>query len=155
MEEKVMAEVMEQRQKDIEKRLSGMESAFDRYDYLISVGCFEGMAGNEMTEGEDRLHRDANLMKTCQSRLWVLSEIREGRLFVKVDSDSMIVRGVAVLLASVLEGASPKEVSKVNIWLLEKLKLEELLPDKRKKGLKEMIFRIKEKCENQKQEDKT
>lgn len=150
--EEVTVEVMEERQQLIAERLRSLRNEFDRCDYLISVGCFaenveEGGIQEEHSL-EKELYRDENLIKTCQSKLWVLAQKRNGKLSVKVDSDSMMVRGIAMLLASVWEGATPEEAAKVNIWIIEHMGLGNLLSAKRKSGLRELIDKIQNQYKN-------
>ena len=109
----------------------------DKYEYLIELGkALEPFPEEKKTE--DRL------IKGCQSRVWLDSELREGLLFFTADSDAIITKGIISLLISVYSGRTPEEIAADDFGFVAQIGLKENLSPTRANGLVSMIERIKE-----------
>lgn len=87
---------------------------------------------------------DEYLIKGCQSKVWMNAIRREnGTMEFQVDSDALIVRGLAGLLASIFSDSTPEEILKSDIYFLEKMGLKEHLTPSRSNGLMAMLKQIK------------
>ena len=75
----------------------------DKYEYLIELGHSLPVI-DEQKKQEDRL------IKGCQSRVWLDSEFRDGRLWFTADSDAIITKGIISLLIRVYNGRTPDEI---------------------------------------------
>ena len=126
----------EKKQQVIED-FSMYEEWLDKYEYLIELGKgLEAFPEVEKTE--------QNLIKGCQSRVWLTSEIKGGRLYFKADSDAIITKGIISLLINVYSGSTPEEISVDDFGFLEEIGLKDNLSPTRANGLVSMIETIKE-----------
>lgn len=121
---------------EIIDEFSVFEDWMDKYEYIIEIGKSLPM----IQEGEKR---DANLIKGCQSRVWLSSEFKEGRIFFAADSDAIITKGIISLLVRVYNGRTPEEILSSDFSFVEKIGLKENLSPTRANGLVSMIQQIK------------
>ena len=113
------------------------EEWLDKYEYLIELGkALEPFPEEKKTE--DRL------IKGCQSRVWLDSELRDGRLYFSADSDAIITKGIISLLIGVYSGRTPEEIAADDFGFVEAIGLRENLSPTRANGLVSMIEKIKE-----------
>lgn len=113
----------------------------DKYEYLIDLG-------KNLEAVDDTAKIDSNLIKGCQSRVWLDSKIEDGRIYFNADSDAIITKGIISLLISVYSGRTPAEIAKDDFGFIENIGLKENLSPTRANGLAAMIQRIKELAEN-------
>ncbi|MBR4234166.1 MAG: SufE family protein [Bacteroidales bacterium] len=108
----------------------------DKYEYLIELGkSLETF--DEEKKTEDRL------IKGCQSRVWLDSELRDGRLYFTADSDAIITKGIISLLIGVYSGATPEEIAEDDFAFVGEIGLRENLSPTRAGGLASMIDTLK------------
>ena len=108
----------------------------DKYSYLIDLGAtLETLPESARTED--------NLIKGCQSRVWLDWEVKDGKLYFTADSDAIITKGIISLLISVYSGRSAEEIAGDDFSFLEKLGLKENLSPTRANGLESMVETIK------------
>ena len=113
----------------------------DKYEYLIELG-------KNLETPDESSKIDSNLIKGCQSRVWLDSKVEDGRIYFKADSDAIITKGIISLLISIYSGRTPAEIAKDDFGFIEKIGLKENLSPTRANGLAAMIQRIKELAEN-------
>ena len=108
----------------------------DKYEYLIELGkSLEPF--DEEKKTEDRL------IKGCQSRVWLDSELRDSRLWFTADSDAIITKGIISLLIGVYSGATPEEIANDDFGFVGEIGLRENLSPTRAGGLASMIDTLK------------
>ena len=108
----------------------------DKYEYLIELGRkLEGFPEGSKT--------DENLIKGCQSRVWLESKVEDGKIFFSADSDAVITKGIISLLIEVYSGRSAAEIADDDFAWLEQIGLRENLSPTRANGLVSMIETIK------------
>ena len=130
---------LKEKQEQIIDDFSLYEEWLDKYEYLIELGkALEGFPEEKKTE--DRL------IKGCQSRVWLDSELRGGRLYFSADSDAIITKGIISLLISVYSGRTPSEILADDFSFLDTLGLKENLSPTRANGLLSMISTIRQKA---------
>ena len=108
----------------------------DKYEYLIELG-------KSVSVIEESGKLEENLIKGCQSRVWLEAEYREGLLWFKADSDAIITKGIISLLIKVFSGRTPEEILNADMNFIEEIGLQENLSPTRANGLLSMINRIK------------
>ncbi len=108
----------------------------DKYEYLIELGRSVPIIA-------DSAKQDSNLIKGCQSRVWLDAEYSSGKLFFRADSDAIITKGIISLLIRVYSGRSPEEILDADISFIDKIGLQENLSPTRANGLLSMIKQIK------------
>ncbi len=126
--------------KDIENEIVEEFAIFtdwlDKYEYIIELG----KAVPAINESEKR---DDNLIKGCQSRVWLSCSIEEGRLYFGADSDAIITKGIISLLIRVYNGQTAEDIIASNLEFLGKIGLQENLSPTRANGLVSMIKQIR------------
>ena len=131
-----MATLQEKKQAVIDD-FSMYEEWLDKYEYLIELGK------NLMSYPEDK-KTDDNLIKGCQSRVWLDWKMEDGRLWFTADSDAIITKGIISLLIGVYSGEMPSDIAADDFGFIDAIGLKENLSPTRANGLASMIARIKE-----------
>lgn len=108
----------------------------DKYEYLIELG-------KNLESFPEEYKTEDRLIKGCQSRVWLNSEKRDGRLWFSADSDAIITKGIISLLIGVYSGRTPQEIASDDFAFIEELGLRENLSPTRANGLASMIATIK------------
>ena len=128
---------LEEKKQSIVEDFSLYEEWLDKYEYLIELG--KSLAPfPEEKKTEDRL------IKGCQSRVWLDSELKDGKLYFMADSDAIITRGIISLLVGVYSGRTPGEIAGDDFGFVQEIGLKENLSPTRANGLVSMIERIKQ-----------
>lgn len=109
----------------------------DKYEYLIELG-------KNLEEYPEESKTEDKLIKGCQSRVWLDSKVKDGKIWFKADSDAIITKGIISLLISVYSGRDPKEIAEDDFGFISQIGLKENLSPTRANGLVSMIARIKE-----------
>lgn len=108
----------------------------DKYQYIIDLG--KSLAPmKEEWKTEDRL------IKGCQSRVWLFSQLEDGKIVFNADSDAIITKGVVALLVRVLSGHSAKEIVDAPLEFIDKIGLKQHLSPTRANGLVSMVKQMK------------
>lgn len=124
------------RSDDIIETLAFFDSWDDRYRYIIDLG-------KELPPLDEAARIDANLIRGCQSKVWLDSEVREGRLFFTVDSDAFIVKGLLAIVLAAYNGKTPAEIRAFDIEAyFAAIDLMRHLSPTRGSGLQAMVARI-------------
>ena len=132
---------LEEKKQQVIEDFSLYDEWLDKYEYLIELG--KSLAPfPEGKKTEDRL------IKGCQSRVWLDSELREGRLYFSADSDAIITKGIISLLIDVYSGRTPEEIAADDFGFVADIGLKENLSPTRANGLVSMIETIKNVAEN-------
>ena len=108
----------------------------DKYSYLIELGK-DCPAINEKDKTE------SNLIKGCQSRVWLSCEHRDGRLWFKADSDAVITKGIISLLIRTLDGQTPQDILAADLHFIDEIGLKEHLSPTRSNGLTSMVKQMR------------
>lgn len=108
----------------------------DKYAYIIELGK-ECPIIDEKDKTED------NLIKGCQSRVWLSCEFRDNLLFFRADSDAVITKGIISLLIRAFSGQSPKDIVDADLSFIDQIGLKEHLSPTRSNGLTSMVKQIK------------
>ena len=108
----------------------------DKYQYIIDMGkSLAPLDSNYKTE--DRL------IKGCQSRVWLHTELKNGKIIYHADSDAIITKGLVALMVRVLSDHTPKEIVDTQLTFINKIGLAEHLSPTRANGLVAMVKQMK------------
>jgi cysteine desulfuration protein SufE len=126
--------------KEIEREIVDEFAIFtdwmDKYEYIIELGKgVPAIAENEKTED--------NLIKGCQSRVWLSCRVEDGKLYFAADSDAIITKGIISLLIRVYNGQSPADILANEPGFIGEIGLQENLSPTRANGLVSMIKQIR------------
>ncbi len=127
---------IEQVQQDIINEFSVYEDWMDKYSYLIELG-------NELKDLDPQEKIDQNLIKGCQSRVWLVAEMENGVINFRGESDAVIVKGLVALLLRVVSGRTAKELLENELHFIDDLGLKQHLSPTRSNGLLAMIKQIR------------
>jgi cysteine desulfuration protein SufE len=108
----------------------------DKYEYIIQLG-------KELPLIDAQYKTAENLIRGCQSRVWLHSEFTEGRLFFTADSDAIITKGLISMMIKVLNGQTPKDIIASDIYFIDAIGLANHLSPTRSNGLLSMLKQIK------------
>lgn len=123
-------------QNKIIEEFSIFEDWMDKYNYLIELG-------RDCPIINEKDKTEANLIKGCQSRVWVNAELIDGKMDIKADSDAVITKGIITLLLRIFNNQTPKDVYESEVFFIEKIGLSTHLSPTRSNGLLAMVKQIK------------
>jgi cysteine desulfuration protein SufE len=107
-----------------------------KYEHLIDLGKSLPIIKEEL-KTEDRI------IKGCQSRVWLNSELIAGKMVYTADADAIITKGMVAILVRVLSNQKPEDVVKAKLDFINTIGLKEHLSPTRANGLVSMIDKMK------------
>jgi cysteine desulfuration protein SufE len=124
-------------EEEIREDFALFEDWEERYNYLIDLG-------KELPLIDADKKTEENLIKGCQSRVWVNAKAENGRIIFTADSDAIITKGIISLLIKVLSGQSAEDIIKTELKFIDDIGLKEHLSPTRSNGLLSMIMQMKQ-----------
>ncbi|TAL60654.1 MAG: SufE family protein [Bacteroidetes bacterium] len=121
---------------EIIEEFSLFEDWMGKYEHIIEMG-------KSLPVIAERYKTDERLIKGCQSKVWLHSEMKEGKIFFSADSDAIITKGLIAMVMRVLNEHSPDEILDAKMDFVEKTGLKEHLSPTRANGLVNMIKQMK------------
>ena len=113
-----------------------MDDWMEKYEYMISLG-------KSLPLMDKDFKNDSNLIKGCQSRVWLHAELKNDNIYFHADSDAIITKGIISILIRIYSGQPPKEILDSSFDFINKIGLKEHLSQTRANGLSSMIKQIK------------
>jgi cysteine desulfuration protein SufE len=107
-----------------------------KYEHLIDLG-------KSLPIIKEDLKTDDRIIKGCQSRVWLNSELIDGKMVYTADADAIITKGMVAVLVRVLSNQKPEDVVKADLKFIEVIGLKEHLSPTRANGLVSMINKMK------------
>jgi cysteine desulfuration protein SufE len=127
---------IEEKQQDIISEFDMFDDWMEKYEFIIELGK-ELPLINENFKTEDRL------IEGCQSRVWLNSEINDGKMSFSADSDAIITKGIIGLLIRVMNNEAPKTIVETDLHFIKDIGLQEHLSPTRANGLAGMVKLMK------------
>ena len=127
---------IEEIQQEIIEEFSMYDDWMDKYGYLIELG-------NDLDDLDPKDKNDQNIIKGCQSRVWLVADFTDGKINFRGESDAVIVKGLVALLLRVVTGRTPKELLENNLHFIDDLGLKQHLSPTRSNGLLAMVKQIR------------
>ena len=113
----------------------------DRYRFIIDLG-------KELPNLDEAHKTTVNLVRGCQSQVWLVTERRNGALHFTIDSDALIVRGLIAIVLGAFQDQPPAAIRAFDIeGLFAELDLLRHLSPVRGNGLRAMVGRIRQEAE--------
>ncbi len=119
-------------QQQIIEEFSLYEDWMDKYNYLIDLS-------KDLPLIHDDEKTDQNLIKGCQSNVWLAAEYKDGVIEYRGDSDAIITKGIIALLIRVLSGQKPKDIIDADLYFIDQIGLRQNLSPTRSNGLLSML----------------
>ena len=123
------------RKAEILDEFKGISGWDDKYKKIILKGKTLSL--------DDSLKIEDNKVQGCQSQVWVVCELKDGKLHYSADSDAVIAKGLIAILISLYSGLSPEEIITDNMEIIKLLELDSHLSPSRTNGLYSMIKKMK------------
>lgn len=120
----------------LKEEFSEFEDGFERYVYLVELASLLPPYPEDKRTAE-------HLVRGCQSQVWLHSYSRDGVFYFDADSDTLIIKGILLVLQDLLSGVSLQEVSTLNLDVLDALGLTGVFSDTRQKGLGAAVAMLK------------
>jgi cysteine desulfuration protein SufE len=127
---------IKEKQQELVDEFAFLEDWEQRYEYLIDLG-------KQLNPIPEDKKTDDNLIKGCQSKVWIDAEFRDGKLFFNADSDGILPKGIVALLVSIYSGHSTGEILASDFEFISQIGLQEFLSPSRANGLMAMTKQIK------------
>lgn len=99
--------------------------------------------GNNLKPLDEKYKVDSNLIKGCQSKVWLDAELQNDRLILKADSNTDITKGLISLLIRILSGQKLDDIIHAELYFIEKIGMHNVIGSQRSNGLTSMIKQIK------------
>lgn len=108
----------------------------DKYEYIIDLG-------KKLPPLEDQYKLDENRVRGCQSTVWLVADYKNGKVYFKAESDSVIVKGLISMLIRVLSGQTPDEIINAKLEFIQRIGMTTHLAQTRSNGLLSMVKQMK------------
>lgn len=126
--------------KEIQQEIIDEFSMFDdwdeRFQYTIDLG-------KSLPLIEEKYKTDENTIKGCQSKVWLHSKEKDGKIVFTADSDAIITKGIIAILIRVFSNQTANDILEADTAFIDKIGLKEQLSPTRANGLVSMIKQIK------------
>ena len=108
----------------------------DKYAYIIEQG-------NQLAPLDEKYKTPENIIQGCQSRVWLQTDYRDGKLHFQAESDAVIVKGLLALVLRVFNNRTPDEILDSDLRFMKEIGLTEHLSPTRSNGLLSVIKQIR------------
>jgi cysteine desulfuration protein SufE len=131
-----MAQSINDTQEELIAEFDLFEDWADKYEYLIDLG-------KKLPAMSEEWKTEENVIKGCQSRVWLHAE-REGELVhFLADSEAVIVKGLISMLIRVLSGQTASEILAADLYFIDRIGMSQHLAQTRSNGLLAMVKQMK------------
>ena len=123
-------------QNEIVDEFSMFDDWMERYEYIIELG-------KGLPIIEEQYKTEDNIIKGCQSKVWVHAEEKDGKVIFSADSDAILTKGIIAILIRAFSNQTPAAILEANTDFVDEIGLKEHLSATRANGLVSMIKKIK------------
>ena len=123
-------------QQDLIEEFALFDDWMERYEHMIALG-------KSLPLIDPSYKTDDKLIKGCQSKVWLHSEIKDGKVQFTADSDAIITKGIVAILVRVFSNQKPEDIVKANTHFIDEIGLKEHLSPTRANGLVSMLKQMK------------
>ncbi len=124
-------------QEEIINKFENLKSWEEKYRYLIKLG-------KNLQTMEREYRKKDYLVKDCQLTTWLHTTSKDGKVFYEIDSTSVIIKGMAVLLKKILSNRRPEEIINADLYFVDKGGLRESCAPARISDLLKLINKMKQ-----------
>ena len=123
-------------QNEIVEEFDVFDTWMDKYEYLIELG-------KSVPKISEENKKEENIIKGCQSKVWLHAEKKEGLVRFYADSDAIITKGIISLLIRTFSNQKPEDIINASLDFIDDIGLRQHLSPNRANGLNNMIKKIK------------
>jgi cysteine desulfuration protein SufE len=132
-----MAKTIAEKQQDIIEEFGFFEDWMQKYEYIIELG-------KDLPLIDEQYKTDENLIKGCQSRVWLHAvKTDDNRISFSADSDAIITKGIINILVSVFNNEKGTDIAQADMSFIDSIGLKEHLSPTRANGLVSMMKQLK------------
>jgi len=99
--------------------------------------------GNQLPTLDEKYYQSDNLVRGCQSKVWLNSSIKDGKVHFDADSNTDITKGLITLLIKIWNDRSPDEILDTDLYFIDKIGMNRVIGSKRSNGFASMIKQMK------------
>lgn len=125
-----------EQQDDIIEEFEIYSDWMDKYEYIIQLG-------KELPLIATQFKIDQNLIKGCQSRVWLHAENKDSIIYFTADSDAIITKGLISMVIKVLSGHTAKDIASTDLYFVDAIGLNSHLSPTRSNGLLSMLKQMR------------
>ena len=130
-------EIIKFRQEEIIEEFSLLDEDMEMtLDYIMELG-------GELEDFPEESKTDDNIVKGCQSKVWMTATLENNKVHFKADSNTAITKGLVSLLVRVLNHTAPKEITNAEIYFPEQIGMGRFIGTQRSNGFAAMIKQMK------------
>lgn len=100
--------------------------------------------GEKLPPLADEHKTEANIVKGCQSKVWLIAELRKDRVYFSADSNTAITKGLVSLLIRIFNGHLPEEILESELFFMKEIGMDRFIGTQRSNGFASMIQRMKQ-----------
>lgn len=108
----------------------------ERYQYVIDLG-------KTLPLIDEKYKTNENIIKGCQSKVWVHGEMQDDKIVFTADSDAILTKGIIAILIRTFSKQTPSEILEADTKFIDEIGLKDHLSPTRANGLVSMIKQIK------------
>jgi len=119
-------------------------SEFSLLDSDMEMTVFYIMElGQKLRVMDDALKTEENVVKGCQSKVWLAANLDDDKIYFSADSNTAITKGLVSLLIRIFNGQSPETILNANLYFMQKIGMERFIGTQRSNGFAAMIKQMK------------
>lgn len=136
MKNSAITMTIKEKQDEIVDEFSMFDDWMQRYEYIIELG-------KTLPLIDEQYKTDDNIIKGCQSKVWLHAEKNDDKIDFTADSDAILTKGIIAILVRAFSNQKAKDILEANTDFIEQIGLKEHLSPTRANGLVSMIKQIK------------
>tara|TARA_B100000524_G_C23482689_1_gene310347 strand:+ start:72 stop:494 length:423 start_codon:yes stop_codon:yes gene_type:complete len=123
-------------QQSIIEEFDMFEEWMEKYEYIIDLG-------KSLPLIDEQFKTEDNLIKGCQSRVWLHANYKDGKIIYTADSDAIMTKGIVALLIRAFSEQKPQEIVEADTEFINQIGLKDQLSPTRANGLVSMVKQMK------------
>lgn len=113
------------------------DDELEKYQYIIDLG-------KKLKNLDEKEMIDENLVQGCTSKVWLIKDKNSDELIFRADSNAAIVKGLVYIITTIFSNEKKDDINNLDINILDRLNLTEIITPNRQSGVQGMIKKIKE-----------
>ena len=130
-----MPDILEEQQKIIHE-FNALSDWTERYKHIIKLG-------RELQPLDEQYKVEENLVRGCQSQVWLHTSLDDGKVVFEADSDAAITKGLVALMVRFYSNREPDTIINTEPMFIKKIGMQEHLSPTRSNGLASMVKQMK------------
>lgn len=127
--------------RDIQEEIIGEFSLLE--GDMESIVFYIMELGSKLPPLDDRYQVPENLVKGCQSKVWLTTKFEDGRVYFMADSNTEVTKGLISLLVRLWDGRTPEEILDTDLFFIDKIGMARVIGSQRSNGFASMIKQMK------------